>query len=168
MTIYLFDTNVLIDANRDYYPIDRIPEFWDWLIYHANIGHIKVPYEILIEIQNGDDILATWAKKQEFEKAILLEEEVDNGLLTKIVNEGYASDLSDIEYEQIGRDAFLMAYALKDPENRQIITTEVSKPSKRRANRHIPDICNQFNIKWHHTFELTRILNFSTNWKNEI
>ena len=29
--LYLLDANVLIDANRDYYPIHRVPEFWDWL-----------------------------------------------------------------------------------------------------------------------------------------
>ena len=30
--LYLLDANVFIDANRDYYPLDRFPEFWDWLV----------------------------------------------------------------------------------------------------------------------------------------
>ncbi len=30
--LYLLDANVLIDADRDYYPIDRVPEFWDWIL----------------------------------------------------------------------------------------------------------------------------------------
>ncbi|MCY4508918.1 MAG: DUF4411 family protein [Acidobacteria bacterium] len=30
--LYLLDANVLIDAHRDYYPLGRVPEFWDWLI----------------------------------------------------------------------------------------------------------------------------------------
>ena len=30
--LYLLDANVLIDANRDYYPVARVPEFWDWLL----------------------------------------------------------------------------------------------------------------------------------------
>lgn len=34
--LYLLDANVLIDANRDYYPISRVPEFWDWLVH---LGH---------------------------------------------------------------------------------------------------------------------------------
>lgn len=30
--LYLLDANVLIRAHSDYYPIDRIPQFWEWLI----------------------------------------------------------------------------------------------------------------------------------------
>ena len=29
--LYLLDANVLIDAHRDYYPLGRVPEFWDGL-----------------------------------------------------------------------------------------------------------------------------------------
>ncbi len=29
MTLYLVDANVLIRAHEDYYPLDRIPQFWD-------------------------------------------------------------------------------------------------------------------------------------------
>ena len=32
MTLYLLDANVLIRAHEDYYPVDRIPPFWTWLI----------------------------------------------------------------------------------------------------------------------------------------
>ena len=48
--LYLLDANVLIDANRDYYPIERVPEFWDWLIEKGELGHVKVPVEIYEEI----------------------------------------------------------------------------------------------------------------------
>lgn len=27
----LLDANVLIGAHNDYYPIDRMPQFWEWL-----------------------------------------------------------------------------------------------------------------------------------------
>ena len=40
---FLLDANVLIDANRDYYPIERIPEFWDWLAYQGRQGNVKIP-----------------------------------------------------------------------------------------------------------------------------
>ena len=36
--LYLLDSNVLIDANRDYYPIERVPEFWDWLVAMGELG----------------------------------------------------------------------------------------------------------------------------------
>ena len=38
--LYLLDANTLIDAKRDYYPISRGPEFWDWIIYQGKQGKI--------------------------------------------------------------------------------------------------------------------------------
>ena len=29
--LYLLDANVLITANNLYYPIDSVPEYWEWL-----------------------------------------------------------------------------------------------------------------------------------------
>jgi len=36
--LYLLDANVLIAANRDYYPLGRVPEFWDWLVFPSVKG----------------------------------------------------------------------------------------------------------------------------------
>ena len=47
--ICLLDANVLITAHRDYYPVTRVPEFWDWLLHHAEAGRVKMPLEILDE-----------------------------------------------------------------------------------------------------------------------
>ena len=47
--LHLLDANVLIDANRDYYPISRVPEFWEWLTHVAEKGKTKVPVEIYDE-----------------------------------------------------------------------------------------------------------------------
>ncbi len=44
--LYLLDANTLIDAKRDYYPIDRVPEFWNWLVFHEKQGNIKIPVEV--------------------------------------------------------------------------------------------------------------------------
>jgi hypothetical protein len=40
--LFLLDANVLINANRDYYPIDRVPELWEWLV-HVDHGSRKNP-----------------------------------------------------------------------------------------------------------------------------
>lgn len=48
--LYLLDANVLIVANRDYYPHGRVPEFWDWLLDRAATGRTKVPVEMYEEI----------------------------------------------------------------------------------------------------------------------
>ena len=62
--LYLLDANVLIDANRDYYPIERVPEFWDWLAEIGRLGRVKVPQEFYEEIvlpkPEREDVLVDW------------------------------------------------------------------------------------------------------------
>lgn len=163
--LYLLDANVLMDANRDYYSIARIPEYWDWLEFCGNSGKIKIPLEIYEEISRGNDDLSDWVRLPLIKTALLLDEGVDQDAVQKVTYEGYATDLDDVEIEEVGRDPFLISYALKDISNRCIVTTEVSKPSKERSNKHIPDVCDSLGIYWCDPFEMIRRLDFRTNWK---
>lgn len=81
------------------------------------------------------------------ETALRFAEDVDIALVRRVTEEGYAVDLTDIEIEEIGRDPFLTAYALADPENRVIVTTERTKPRAQRKNRKVPDVCAQIGIR---------------------
>ena len=56
--LHLLDANVLITANRDYYPLERVPEFWEWLLHHGTNGQVKMPIEMVEEIREGTDDLA--------------------------------------------------------------------------------------------------------------
>lgn len=156
---------MLIDANRDYYPIGRVDEYWAWLVFHGQEGNVKTPIDIYEEIKEGKDLLAAWSKEAATEAALKFDEEVDIDLVRKITDEGYAEDLTDIELEKVGRDPLLIAYALFDPANRCVVTTERSKPKAERANRHVPDVCDQFGITRMDGFEFARQLDFRTNWK---
>jgi hypothetical protein len=63
--LYLFDANVLITASNTYYPIDQIPEFWEWIEHQAKRGAIRIPEEIIEEILEGSkdkDPLLPWIK----------------------------------------------------------------------------------------------------------
>lgn len=164
--LYLLDANVLIDANRDYYPIERVPEFWEWLENAGENGNAKIPLEVHEEIRDGNDALAKWVKRDSIKTALLLEEEVDVSSLSHVIDHGYAPDLRDDEVDKIGRDPFLIAYDLKNSGGRSVVTTEVSKPKRRRANRHLPDVCKDLRVRCHNTFEFVRALNFSTRWKS--
>lgn len=166
--LFLLDANVLIDANRDYYPINSVPEFWEWLLYHGEQGKIKIPEEIYKELTNGTDSLSEWVKKPETKSALLHDKEVDVGLVRQVVNDGYAKNLSDTDFEQLGNDPFLISYALNTPEDNQIciVTTETSRPSKVGANRHIPDVCKSLSINCCNSFEFFKALSFSTHWRD--
>jgi len=166
--LYLLDANVFITAKNTYYPIDRVPEFWEWLIHQGEQGNIKIVQEVYDEIHGGNDNLSLWAKEDEVINTLVLDEAVNVDLVRMVTEEGYAGDLTDDEVEKVGRDPFLIAYALVDIENRTVVTTEVSSAKKQRANRRVPDVCNNFDVKWSDTFKLTNELVFSTNWKTRV
>jgi len=65
----------------------------------------------------------------------------------------------------VGRDPFLIAYARAEQGNRTVVTVEASKPSCRRANRRIPDVCNDLGIQWCNSFQMMAALDFTTTWK---
>ena len=158
--LYLLDANVLIDANRYYYPIDRVPEFWEWLLNLASSGLVRMPLETFEEISEGTDLVADWVK--DHAALLVFDEDISRQLLAQVTDQGYAIDLTDDEIENLGRDPFLIAYALADRTNRVVVTTEVSRPSRQRANRHVPDVCDTFDIQHCNTFNLIRCLDFRT------
>jgi hypothetical protein len=163
--LHLLDANVLIDAQRDYYPIKRVPEFWEWLAHQGVKGQVKIPLEVYEEIEAGMDDLALWAKQDSVQEMLLLDEDVDVALVSRVTDQAYASNLAHDEVEKICRHPFLVAYALAGSNTRGVVTTEVSKPKRQRANRHLPDVCAQFGITCYDTFALVRTLNFSTSWR---
>ena len=158
--LYLLDANVPIDANRDYYPIDRVPDFWDWLIALAQNGQVKIPQEIWQEVTVGNDAVAGWLRENA--ATMRLNEDAQPRLVAWTKYQGYARDLTDEEHEQIGQDPFLIAYALADSANRVVVSNENSAPAKIRANRRIPDVCRDLNIRAINIFALIRELDFRT------
>ena len=164
--LYLLDANILITAHSSYYPIDQVPEFWSWLQHQAASGYVKIPLEVMEEVLEGrNDPLLDWISHDENKDALLLGETVDGALVQRVVSTGYANDLTDDEVEKLGRDPFLIAYALSDPSERCVVTTEVSRPSARRQNRRIPDVCRLLGVQCCGPFVLNRDLGFHTAWR---
>ena len=168
--VYLLDANVLITADRTYYPMTRVPEFWQWLLYQAESGRAKIPREILEEVLRGkqpgrSDPLLDWIHSDNVKSSLLLPGEPIMTLVRRVVEEGYGRELTEDEVQRIGRDPFLVAYALEDPSRRRIVTAEVSKPSRERANRKIPDVAGDFGILTGDPFEFTHELDFRTDWR---
>jgi len=166
--LYLLDANVLITAHNSYYPVDAVPEFWEWLAYQGRAGNIKMPVETFEEVKDGSndankDLLYAWVQDKAHKAAILFDGDVQPQLVQQVIGE-YAPDLTDDELEAIGRDPFLIAHALAAPADRSVVTTEVSKPKLSRQNRRIPDVCRDVGVQCYDTFAMLRILKFSTSW----
>ena len=159
--LYLIDANVLIRAHEDYYPLDRVPQFWSWLEREALAGRIKMPFEIHNEIAISSGPLKDWICDRRIKQSLVLDEEVDAALLERVLTEGYGENLTDVDIGKIGQDPFLIAYALAT-EDRVVVTKETPRPGAQRANRKIPDVCDTLNVKWMTDFDLYRLLAFST------
>ena len=169
MILYLIDANIIITAHNTYYSTHRVPEFWTWLLHHAKAGSVKMPQEMMDEVKEGTgdaekDLLHAWLQEDGVKAALGLDEEVDLAAVQHVLEAGYAPDLTDVELETIGRDPFLMAYALVAPHDRCVVSNEVSKPSAQRANRKVPDVCNQFGLTNCNAMILIRKLDFKTTW----
>lgn len=138
-----------------------MPLFWDWLYQEAIDGHIKMPFEIYREIAvSNKGQLKDWINDPDIKHALILDEEVDGDLFNTAMDDGYANDLTDHEMDQIGNDPFLVAYALLETGGRTVVTKEVSKPSRTRAKRQLPDVCAQFGISCIDDFDLYRLRDF--------
>src|SRR5690349_2673350 len=103
---YLIDANVLIDAQRDYYAMDRVPQFWTWLLHHAEKGNVKMTQENLEEILESKDSekgkadpLVKWCDDAEVQKLLVLDDDAYTELVQDVTANGYASDLKDDEVE---------------------------------------------------------------------
>lgn len=169
MKLYLLDANVLITANRDYYSMEMVPVLWEWLLHMAECGHVKMPIETLEEVRDGGgkvkkDALVTWLNHADVYEKLVLQEDTSPEIISSVIARGYAPDLDETELEEVGRDPFLIAYAVTDPENRIVVSIEVSAPAKKRANRRVPDVCHDNGVSVCNTFTMLRELGFKTTW----
>lgn len=161
--LYIFDADTLITSAR-FYLIDRFPVYWEWLAHCGEQGDIKVSLEQFNEVTNGDDALSQWLSESDIKSAMLLDEEPDAELLRRVHSDGYAPDLSEDELVTVGKDPFLIAYALADPGGRTVVSFESSHPNKQRANKKVPNVCNHFGVPCVKLNHVLNDLDFTTNW----
>ena len=154
--VYLLDASVLITAKNLYYEFGRVDQYWDWLVSCATRGDVKIPTEIMMEMNQGNDDLSVWVREH---RAVLeLDEEVDVSLLRR-VTDTYALDLNQHELEALGRDPFLIAYVLARKDERVVVTAE-GHGNQKRQNRKIPDVCRDLDVKCYNQWDFGRVLNF--------
>jgi len=172
--LYLLDANVLIRAHADYYALDRVPQFWDWLLHHAQEGRVKAPLEIFEEVAGGGapregDLLLPFLRRPENKRALVLQEEPRPELVTEVLANAYGGALpTEADLETMGQDPFLISYALVDRAERSVVTCEGSRPSRRGPRRHVPDACADLGVRPLTPFEFFRELDFSVDWQERL
>ena len=143
--LYLLDANTLIEAEASYYGFEQVPQFWDWLLIECAAGRIKMPSEIWNEVKGSTSALGDWINDSATKDVLILDEYPNRQLLNKVINQAYAPDLNDTELEQMGKDPFLVAYALSKS-GRIVVTKEVSRITQKRGKRKLPDACNIMSV----------------------
>lgn len=130
----------------------------------GSAGVVKVPPEQYKEVVDGNGALVEWLKEPGRRRALELNETADVDRVRRVVARGYAADLDALELAQVNGDAFLVSHALCQPADRTIVTFEVSRPTKSRANRKVPDVCATFGIASCTLFQMVDALDFTTDW----
>lgn len=162
--LYLVDASSLITAHNTYLALHRVPEFWDWLLHHGANGGVKMPKVIYEEVEDGNDALAEWMGEQATKDALLFDEAAQPPhVLTAMAC--YGPDPTEADLITIGKDPFLVAAALVDINDRQVVTAEVSKPGRTGPRRHLPNVCTDCGVSWMTLVQLMTALDFTTGWK---
>jgi hypothetical protein len=104
-----------------------------------------------------------WLLLDETKSVLLFDEEVDPSLVADVTLRGYGN-LDEDEIELVGRDPFLISYALAAVGNRTVVSFEVSAPGRQRARRKIPDVCRTLGVPCCTLFDMIDALDFTTDW----
>jgi hypothetical protein len=159
--LYLLDANTLINAHKTWYALNRVPEFWCWILHHAAAGTVKMPSEIYAEVESGTDELAAWMKDADHKKVLRLAEQTDAAKV-QVVLAKYGAQLTEADLIKIGQDPFLVAAALGHAD-RQVVTAEVWS-GKIGSNRKVPNICEDCGVQWMTPVAFINELDFTTGW----
>ena len=157
--LYLFDTNILLEANNRYYGLDFVPGFWEFIEREAKKTTLKSNDMVLAELIDISDDVGQWAqdRKDEIFDISSQEKEIQR-YFSKIANYVNIHPVfSDAEKARFlrGADGWLIA-ACKYLDA-TLVTHEVLVPSNSTKVK-IPNIAQQFGVDTINTFEMIRSL----------
>ena len=157
--IFLLDSNVFMQAARQYYAFDFAPGFWESLVEQASQGRIRSIDWVKSELEKGNDALADWVNgvfASAFVTTARNEVAARYGEIMRwVVSQNQYADSAKTEFAD-GADGWLVAYAMVE-EKTVIVTQEPLRPDiKRRIP--IPNVCQNFGVLWIDTFEMIRRL----------
>ena len=121
-----------------------------------------MPVEIYNEVtvkNKENPALSNWAKANRLK---LKYQQDYKQHIRHVLENGYGRNLTSIEIDEIGADYNLIACALNDKEGSTVVTSEVSKPKKKRGNRKIPDVFEPRGVQCIRPVGLIEVLDFTT------
>jgi hypothetical protein len=157
---YVLDTNVFIQAHRQWYRLSFAPGFWAFLLDQHKKQFLTSIDRVRKEIKSGDK-LYDWADKTAPRSLFASSKEIAvgnkykeiiNWVMTNPRYDGAAKALFATD-----TDCWVMAYAYAY--GMTVVSHEVSSQAKNRVK--MPDVCKQFNIGYRDTFYMLDDLKIS-------
>jgi len=164
MKKYIVDSNFFIQAHRAIYPLDVVQSFWVKIDFLAKKGILrsidKVKKEIFDNSSHQDE-LKEWCENNLPKDFFISTDTALNNYVAIITwvrskNNHYTERAIQEFLETDLADPWLIAYAMAN--DLTIVTYEKSEPNRKNRVK-IPEVCNQFNVKYMNTIEMLRELN---------
>ncbi|WP_282638695.1 DUF4411 family protein [Sphingobacterium thalpophilum] len=160
MKQYILDTNFFVQAHRAHYPFDVFPSFWSKIKELAEAGLIVSIDKVKKELDHNKDKLTEWVSNnlpdtffQPTSETIASYSRIANWAYSR--SEHYKQAALNEFLDADEADAWLVAYALTDVNNRILITHEISQPEAKSKIK-IPEPCNEFGVSFKNTIEMMR------------
>ena len=173
--LFVLDTNVFIEAHRRYYALDLCPGFWECLLHNCGESQVRSIDRVRKEMVTGSnqtedanlnpDRLSDWVKQA---PADLFVSSANPSVTDTYIEMNYwvqtNQQFQPQAKEKFARvaDAWVAAYAKVN--NRVVVTQEVySENVKKRVP--LPNVCQQFGVKYCNTFAMLRRLDVHFDWE---
>lgn len=157
--LYLFDANILIEANNRYYSLDFAPGFWKFIEKEAQKTTLKSSDMVLAElIDIGDDVSQWVQERRDDIFDISSQEEQIQRYFAEIADYVNAHPVySEAEKARFlsGADGWLIAACRYL--DATLVTHEVAVPINSTKVK-IPNIAQQFGVNTINTFDMIRSL----------
>lgn len=151
---WLLDTNVLVNAKRDYYGFEFCPAFWDWLDVAWAGGRVESVDAVYDELIDYGDQLSDWAREH---RAFFRSPAVDEVEAMATVNEWAATaadyTLAAKQEFAAAADSALLAYALAG--GHTVVTHEL--PSNATKRIPIPNAAAALGVAYASTWRMLRV-----------
>ena len=157
MDKYIFDTNIFINAHRQFFPIDFCPAFWSFLERLNQNGEVYSIENVWLEIVRGNeqDLLKEWAKEH---KSMFLNIDAKTAIsvgqiIGDLQKSSYGFRDSAIAEFAEAADSFVVAFAKENEFT--VVSHEVSsKASISKKHIKIPDICSLCKVPYISIYQL--------------
>lgn len=169
-TVFLIDSDTLIEASQKFYTFNFAPGFWRFMKGKIDDGSVIILDKVYHEIVNeGNDELSKWLLNIQQCPQISYKELDIVETYRKIVNYIKNSDFyTSLAFDNWSKDNIADPWIVACAKVKSYIVVTFESANSKNLNVHsksknpkIPDVCDTFGVKWTNLYGMLRELNFT-------